>query len=486
VGFGSWPVYTVDDNVYQKAPTLIIGTVDKFAQITFKSETKTMFGFRNIFAPDLIIQDELHLISGPLGTLVGIYETALDWLLTKNGHRPKIIGSTATIRKASEQVRALFDRDSCQFPPPGLDAKDSGFAVVDKNKPGRLYVGVTSAGRSAKFTLQAAAGSLMQSGGPMPDVKDSDRDGYSTLLLYFNSLRELGGAIVQILDDVPDSIGIYAASRKEAKRLIPHHEEMTSRKPQDEILRILEELKRTCDNSYFVDAVLATNMVSVGVDISRLGLMLVNGQPKTRAEYIQATSRVGRSKHPGLIVSVLNAVKPRDRSHFETFQTWHEAIYRDVEATSVTPFAPRARDKALKAVLVTMIRQGIPGLSDNPAKPSEIDVTAMDEVVLELLRRVKAISPDELDAVNKELNDALDEWERREPTHYEYKGKPELALIQRAEDNARRVALHKKSLPAWPVMNSMRHVEPSTNSGSDSDTDAGEREIPAWRRNRGK
>jgi superfamily II DNA/RNA helicase len=278
---------------------------------------------------------------------------------------------------------------------------------------------------------------------------------------------------------------------------------MTSRKPQDEILRILEELKRTCDNSYFVDAVLATNMVSVGVDISRLGLMLVNGQPKTRAEYIQATSRVGRSKHPGLIVSVLNAVKPRDRSHFETFQTWHEAIYKDVEATSVTPFAPRSRDKALKAVLVTMIRQGIPGLSENPSKPSEIDVDAMDEIVLELLRRVEAISPDELSAVNKELNDALDEWERREPTHYEYKAKPELALIQRAEDNARRVALHKKTLPAWPVMNSMRNVEPSTkfrlaeklkssglhsstNSGSDSVTDSGEREIPTWRRNRGK
>jgi superfamily II DNA/RNA helicase len=328
------------------------------------------------------------------------------------------------------------------------------------------------------------------------------RDGYSTLLLYFNSLRELGGAIVQILDDVPDSIGLYAASRAEDKRQILHHEEMTSRKPQDEILRILEELKLTCDSDYFVDAVLATNMVSVGVDISRLGLMLVNGQPKTRAEYIQATSRVGRSSSPGLIVSVLNAVKPRDRSHFETFQTWHSAIYKDVEATSVTPFAPRARDKALKAVIVTMVRQGIAGLAEKPAKPSEIDEDQLDAVILEILRRAQNISPDESNAVAKELEDAFDEWEIRSPTHYENPGKPDLALIQRAEEQARRVALRKKALPAWPIMNSMRNVEPSTkfriterlkstglvqasDSGPNGDQ-ATDKAIPTWRKNRGK
>lgn len=500
--FGCWPVYTVDENVYEVAPTLVIGTVDKFAQLTFKSETKGMFGFRGKLAPDLVIQDELHLISGPLGTLVGIYETALDWLLSKNGARPKIIGSTATIKKASEQVRALFDRSSCQFPPPGLDAGDSGFAVVDKNKLGRLYVGVSSAGRSAKFTLQAVAGSLMQSGGPNKEFNSSQRDGYSTLLLYFNSLRELGGAIVQILDDVPDSIGLYASSRAEDKRQVLHHEEMTSRKPQDEILRILEELKLTCDSDYFVDAVLATNMVSVGVDISRLGLMLVNGQPKTRAEYIQATSRVGRSTSPGLIVSVLNAIKPRDRSHFETFQTWHTSIYKDVEATSVTPFAPRARDKALKAVIVTMIRQGIAGLGDKPTKPSEINADNLDAVIFEILRRAKNISPDESKAVEHELEVALDEWERRSPTHYENPGNPDSALIQRAEEQARRVALRKKALPAWPIMNSMRNVEPSTkfrmterlkssglmnSSDSNSNEDQStEKVIPTWRKNRGK
>lgn len=492
--FGLWPVFTVDENLYTYRPTLLIGTVDKFAQITFKAETADMFRFRSPEAPDLVIQDELHLISGPLGTLVGIYETALDWLLTKEGVRPKIIGSTATIKKASEQVQALFDRKSCQFPPPGLDAEDSGFAVVDWTKPGRVYAGVSTAGRSAKFALQAVGGSLMQSGGKLPEVNDLTRDGYSTLLYYFNSLRELGGAIVQILDDVPDSIALYASARDETARDIPHSEEMTSRKSQDEILRILEELKKTCDQEYPVDAVLATNMVSVGVDISRLGLMLVNGQPKTRAEYIQATSRVGRSNHPGLIVTVMNAAKPRDRSHYETFQTWHSAIYKDVEATSVTPFAPRARDRALKAVIVTMLRQGVLGLSANPVDPSSMPAGPLAQIVAEIERRVTSISPAEVISVQKEVDEALFDWERRKPTHYENRAKPLKALIQRAEEFARKVALHRTANPGWPVMNSMRTVEPSTpfrlterlsssgltKNGSDAATDD-ERQVPHWR-----
>jgi superfamily II DNA/RNA helicase len=339
----------------------------------------------------------------------------------------------------------------------------------------------------------------MQSGGELPEVDDATRDGYSTLLYYFNSLRELGGAIVQILDDVPDSIALYASARKEKARDIPHSEEMTSRKSQDEILRILEELKKTCDQEYPVDAVLATNMVSVGVDISRLGLMLVNGQPKTRAEYIQATSRVGRSNHPGLIVTVLNAAKPRDRSHYETFQTWHSAIYKDVEATSVTPFAPRARDRALKAVLVTMLRQGISSLSTNPVDPSLMPSGQLAQIVAEIERRVNSVSPTEVESVQKEVDEALFDWERRKPTHYENRAKPLKALIQRAEEYARKIALHRTANPGWPVMNSMRTVEPSTpfrlaeklsSSGlvgrGNGTTDDGERQVPPWRMKNGE
>ena len=501
--FGPWPIYTVDEDLYRIQPTLVIATVDKFAQIPFKKEINQLFGFRTAFRPDLIIQDELHLISGPLGTLVGLYETALDWLLTYDGNRPKILGSTATIRRAPEQVRALFNRDSFQFPPPGLSSKNSGFAVIDDAKPGRLYVGVTTAGRSAKFTLQAAGGSLMQSGGDTTGREDDERDGYSTLLLYFNSLRELGGAIVQVLDDIPDSIDMYANRRGEEPRVIDSPQELTSRVNQVQITQILSDLQLPCSDSSSVDAVLATNMVSVGVDVPRLALMLVNGQPKTRSEYIQSTSRVGRSKTPGLVVTIMNSSKPRDRSHFETYFSWHATLYKDVEATSVTPFAPRARDRALRTVLVSMIRHGSEKYLLRPSLPSDLDKTFIDEIIHEILERVGAISPDEKTIVENEINTALNDWQNRAPSYYHWPQKLQRSLMQKAEVYAQRIAMFRIPFPAWPTLNTMRTVEPSTrfrmaevlrrrgdgqvqasDSGADGNNSVTDRVVPDWRRRR--
>lgn len=459
--FGLWPVYTVDQDIYRVCPTLLIGTVDKFAQLPFKPEIRTLFGFGTQRATDLIIQDELHLISGPLGTVTGLYETAFDWLLRKGIRRPKVIGSTATIRRADEQVRALFDRKSCLFPPAGISYRNSGFAVVHPTKPGRLYVGVTTAGRSAKFALQAVAGSLLQAASSAGGFSGKERDGYSTLLVYFNSLRELGGAIIQMLDDVPDSIALYAGRRGEQPRALGLPQELTSRVSQREIVEILSSLKRTVEDSDAVDVVLATNMVSVGVDVPRLGLMMVNGQPKTRSEYIQSTSRVGRSKSPGLVVSVLNAAKARDRSHYETFPSWHATLYRDVEATSVTPFAPRARDRGLRAVLVAMVRHGIAGMDRSPdlANARDEDLIA---VVEEIERRVASLDAREQAAVAHELNTWLADWEALRPEVYENRYKKMRVLLQRAEDYAKRVAAGRLPGLAWPLMNTMRSVEPSS------------------------
>ncbi len=459
--FGLWPVYTVDQDIYRERPTLIIGTVDKFAQLPFKVEVATLFGFGTQGSTDLIIQDELHLISGPLGTLTGIYETAFDWLLRKGNSRPKVIGSTATIRRAESQIRSLFDRRSCQFPPPGLSYDNSGFAVVDHDKPWRMYVGVTTAGRSAKFTLQGVAGSLLQSGGPAPKFRPEERDGYATLLCYFNSLRELGGAIIQMVDDVPDAISLYSGRRKESGRPISLPRELTSRVSQKEIIEILSELKRGAGEPDCVDVVLATNMVSVGVDVPRLGMMIVNGQPKTRSEYIQSTSRVGRSAFPGLVVSVLNAAKARDRSHYETYPSWHSKIYRDVEATSVTPFASRSRDRALRAVLVAMIRHGSPLMSAKPDLKLAPAVFLSD-VVAEVERRILAIDPRELSESKIEIDEGLDDWDVRSPTTYLNRRKPNQSLLQYAEDHASRVATGRLPGAAWPTMNTMRSVEPSS------------------------
>jgi hypothetical protein len=459
--FGLWPVFTVDDDVYRERPTLLIGTIDKFALITTKRDVADLFSFGTAQSPDLIIQDELHLISGPLGTIAGIYETAFDWLLRKGKRRLKVIGSTATIRRAADQVRDLFDRTSCQFPPPGLDHDDSGFAVRDDSKPPRAYLGITTAGRSAKFTLQAAAGSLLQSTGSTFGLTDPERDGYSTLLAYFNSLRELGGAIIQMLDDVPDSMTLYGGLRAENVRENVPPRELTSRASQKEIIEILSELKIEAGKAGSVDVVLATNMVSVGVDVSRLGLMVMNGQPKTRSEYIQATSRVGRGDFPGLVVAVLNSAKPRDRSHYETFYGWHSTLYRDVEATSVTPFASRARDRALHAALVAMIRHSAAALEQRPNLAGAPDSLLVD-VVAEIERRVQAIDPREVQACEVEINDRLENWEARAPVHYSNPYQPNRSLLISADLNAQRRATGRLPPAAWPTMNNMRSVEAST------------------------
>lgn len=458
---GILPVFTVDDDIYDNRPTLLIGTADKFAQVVREKRTNRLLGIMDGSPPDLIIQDELHLISGPLGTIAGAYEAAFDLMFAVRGFRAKVIGSTATIRRASEQVLALFDRKAFQFPPSAIDHDDSGFAVRDRraNAVGRRYLSVTTAGRSAKFTLQAVAGSLLQTAfGAFSD--DIRRDAYWTLLGYFNSLRELGGALVLMQDDVTDSIELYAGARSEQIRPLSNVEELTSRRTQEEIREMLDLLDIKVGRPGSIDAVLATNMVSVGVDISRLGLMLVNGQPKTIAEYIQSTSRVGRGDVGGLVVSVLNNAKARDRSHFETFCSWHCTLYRDVEATSVTPFASRARDRALHAALVTAVRHLVPDMLESPDMDDDAEELVMDLIAL-IVDRAKRIDPEE-SAIQEELERYLDIWLARSPSEYwnDYKGGK--SLLQSAERAAALRAAGRGAGAAWPTLNSMRTVEAGT------------------------
>lgn len=452
------PVWTVDEDVYAERPTLLIGTVDKFAQIVRNQSTASLFGVGTGAQPQLVLQDELHLISGPLGTVSGLYEAAIDLILSADGSRPKIIGSTATIRRASEQVLALFGRETCQFPPPGIDAGDSGFAILDTrpSAKGRRYVGVTTAGRSAKFALQAVTASLLQSA--FRGMSDKDHDPYWTLLAYFNSLRELGGALVLMQDDVNDTLKLLADARIETARSPKAIEEMTSRRSQQEIRSMLSQLDIRAGQDGALDVVLATNMVSVGVDIPRLGLMVINGQPKTMAEYIQSTSRVGRGRVAGLVVPVLNGAKPRDRSHYETFRTWHSTLYREVEATSVTPFASRARDRALHAVLVAVVRHLVPGMLNSPDLQGDA-ISAAEDLIAQVADRARRIDPLEID-VEDELIERLRRWARRRPA--QYWAQPNQSLMQSAEDAAARKAAGRAIGQAWPTPNTMRGVEPAT------------------------
>jgi hypothetical protein len=390
--------------------------------------------------PDLIIQDELHLISGPLGTVAGLYEMAIDLLTSrKRGDRcirPKIVASTATVRRAQGQICRLFGRsDTAVFPPPGIDRKNSFFAetLPASREPARLYVGVASQGRGPKLLFLRALQTLLSGAQALsvPPVAGADdpADPYLTVLCYFNALRELGAARRLVEDEVREHVAGYGSGRRRhdppggpfADRILRQPVELTSRVPTDDVAIAKERLGLALrqgnggTHDEAIDVALATNMISVGLDISRLGLMMVQGQPKTTAEYIQATSRVGRdSSKPGLVVTLLNLHKPRDRTHYEQFRAFHASFYRAVEATSVTPFSPRALDRALPAVIVAAARHAEPGLTPSAAVTRLKDHPLLRQELLRMVReRAVAAGADPVIAKRaiERTNELLDAWE---------------------------------------------------------------------------
>ncbi|MEX1364122.1 MAG: DISARM system helicase DrmA [Nannocystaceae bacterium] len=401
------PIVAVDEPLYRRLPCFLIATVDKFAGLPRVGRTGALFGKVQrhdvhgfygpvdpgqgralpapLLPPDLVIQDELHLISGPLGTMAGLYETAIDALCTREvdgqAVRPKIIASTATVRRATRQIQALFGRRTVDvFPPPGPDRRNSFFArtVPSTAKNARQYVGIAAQGHSAKkillrtyLALAAAAQRAWEEHGGAKNPANP-ADPYMTVLGYFNSLRELGGSRRIVEDEVNARLRLYGYRKRLGEERGPfvHRTiqdfpvELTSRVPTNDVAETKRRLALPFRDKEHIDVALATNMISVGLDITRLGLMVVLGQPKTAAEYIQATSRVGRNEaRPGLVVTLLNIHRPRDRSHFERFEAWHRVFYRAVEATSVTPFSPRALDRGLAAVTVALARLGEPELT---------------------------------------------------------------------------------------------------------------------------
>ncbi|MDR1241463.1 MAG: helicase [Deltaproteobacteria bacterium] len=424
------PLYVVDEDIYEMRPDLVIGTVDKFAMLAWKPEARALFGIgidgdRVYSPPGLIIQDELHLISGPLGSMVGLYESVIEELCTDRQDqriaKPKIIGSTATIRNYTEQIRGLYAREHTSlFPPPGLDADDSFFARVARRpdgilERGRLYVGVHAPGLGSLQTVQVRTFSaLLQATQPL---SKADRDPWWTLLLFFNSLRELGTTLTLFQSDIPDMLkgalrqrlGLKFQDVRQLKKIL----ELTGRLPGDEVPKAISALEVPTDSqqSQPVDVCLASNIIEVGVDIDRLSLMAVVGQPKTTSQYIQVTGRVGRKfDRPGLIVTIYTASKPRDRSHFEKFRSYHERLYAQVEPTSVTPFSRPALDRAIHAVMASYIRQL--GNSDQANSPYPFPELLVADVANILVQRATAVDPNELTALRRIIQKRCEEWQR--------------------------------------------------------------------------
>ena len=472
------PVITVDDDVYARKPTLLIGTIDKFARLAWEEKTGSIFAEDGIgLPPELLIQDELHLISGPLGSISGLYEIVIEKLSTFNGVKPKILASTATLCNAEEQIRALYGKASFQFPPSGFDANDSFFAkeASPQERPQRMYMGFCETGGSlpdavvrifgvVKFALQY----MIRQG-----VEPSIIDQFWTNVGYFNSLKDLGSADTLIIDRVCS----YAESLRRHKLKSWAEEvgmepisneyeygELTSRKSAREITEVRTQLDRQhYPSTAALNYVLSSNMLSVGIDINRLGLMTVYGQPKATAEYIQATSRVGRS-NPGFVIVLLHMLRTRDKSHYEQFQIYHQTLNKMVEPTSATPYACRAMDKALHAVFIALVRHCCPTMRGNrDAAKFRNDDPRIEQLYDEIIRVIGMRSQETAEYAKGILEEFIDKWHEaatNRGSHFQYQ------LLNKSEDDtdALLIPAERSENAAFPpTMNSMRNVD--TQSG---------------------
>jgi hypothetical protein len=410
------PAYPVDEQVYHRCPNMIVATVDKLARLAFEPRAASIFGNvdrfnehlgyyrsgcppngpsglpsrpapearfgRNVDVdrfenPELILQDELHLIEGPLGSMVGIYEVAVDQLSTlihPDGRKqhPKYIASTATVRQAAEQVAAVFARELRIFPPQGLQVDDSFFARTPDRHPldaegaGRLYLGICAPGRGAQTPIIRVWSRLLQhvEDRRIAGTSQAELDPFWSLVGYFNAIRELSGAVALVRQDIVLRLGELASTPRPLDADDPM--ELSSRSDSMLLPSMLDQLQVAIGgDKSATNLVVATSMFGTGVDVERLGLMFVNGQPKTTSSYIQATGRVGR-RSGGLVVTFHRASRTRDLNHYEFFSGYHRAIQRHVEPVTVYPFAPRARDRALGPVSVALLRQA-ESLSTNAA-----------------------------------------------------------------------------------------------------------------------
>ena len=472
------PVVTVDDDIYTRRPTLLISTIDKFARLPWEKKSGAIFATDgNGLPPSLLIQDELHLISGPLGSISGLYEIAIDQLCTKDGVGPKIIASTATVCNASGQIMALYGRKHFQFPPSGLTHENSFFArqASSSEKPERLYVGYCETGGSLVDSIVRTFGTVtfalqyLHLKGTPDDIIDQ----FWTNVGYFNSLKDLGSADTLILDRVrtyAESLRRHKFQEEAASVSMPafvdtyEHGELTSRKSAREITEIrtiLDKVKYPHKGAY--SYVLSSNMLSVGIDISRLGLMTVYGQPKSTAEYIQATSRVGRS-NPGLVIVLLHMMRARDKGHFEQFRAYHQTLNRMVEPTSAAPYACRTLEKALHAVFVTLVRHQIGELFEEAdARKFRANRPDVQRIRNLILSRINQQSPETYNYAEELLDDFMCQWEDEailKGTHFQY------SLSNQSIENtdALLTSAEKVSNTDFPpTMNSMRNVDTQSN-----------------------
>lgn len=515
------PVYLVDEEIYSRCPTIILSTVDKFAKLPWDVKTNALFGrvdrlcsrdgyvaigdehkrhnktpnnpastltrIKPFLPPELIIQDELHLITGPLGTVYGAYETIIEEMCSYKSDgkliKPKYVVSTATIKNAPEQTKCLYARErTSQFPPNGFEIGDSFFIreipipetyleKTPEEDPFRKYVGVSAPGQSVKTTLLRVYASILQTAYnlSLQDEWKDVIDPYYTLIGYYNSIRELGGAVRLLQDDIPKRIK-YLKKRLNMDKIRylnrSANVEITSRMSSYQIPEQLKKLETPYTERNCLDTAIATNMIAVGMDVDRLGLMVVTGQPKQNSEYIQATSRIGRSL-PGLVVTLYNPYRPRDLSHYENFTGYHSQLYRFVEGTTATPFSARARDRVMHALVISAIRLRYPGFAANASASDIAHLTdeQLAEVKSLILDRLNVIKPAVREDAEAEIDQFIDWWKvlAAKPKRLLFKG----PLYRSKEEKNNYLMSYYGQQGARdtekPTLSSMREVESASN-----------------------
>jgi len=469
------PIMVVDDQLYKTPPTLLLGTIDKFASLPWEERAISMLNKKDYLSPDLIIQDEMHLISGPLGSIAGMYEIFINALTGKKiGNKiiyAKIIGSTATISRAETQIKNLYARKSNIFPPQVNSLEDSFFSYEDTDAIGRKYVGIFCPSATSPLITQAKIISTMCLA--VNDVKatHSDKpdqyklyDPYWTHLVYFNSIRELMSGSSLINQDVWGNInGEYIRKGitkdhlgddcKKFRRSIYTPKELTSRVGGTEIPEILSDLFIEASDKKAVDLCMATNMIQVGIDIPRLGLMSIIGQPKTTSEYIQASSRIGR-RFPGLVLNLLSPFRPRDRSHYEKFHSYHQNLYKFVEPTSITSNSHAVRTRCLPAVVIGLSRLWGDVQRINPTIPDEKLKEKITKYILKYVDESDKNHHEEVENTKNAINNIFDKWESMSPQNYGKMSSNEKAVLM--------IAAGKEKSPEgdpFQLLTSMRNVD---------------------------
>lgn len=449
------PAYVIDDHVYNRCPTVVISTVDKIARLAFEPRAASIFGNINYYnryygynrnamfpknhqntkrfnvpikqlkAPDLIIQDELHLIDGPLGSLYGLYEAMVSGIIKKQGGNPKYIASTATISNAINQVDLLFSKDLSQFPPHGLDISNSFFVrnenndIWDEDNAGRLYMGIYTPGKPYNLLQTRLWSKALKTA---YDNKDNDFiNNYWTIVGYYNTIADLGNSISLYRDNVKTRLHTLCGNNNECRSLYDEDMvELSGRMSSTFLPLTLDELERDGLNEIpNYDSIFATSMFGTGVDISHLSMMIMAGQPKVIGSYIQSTGRIGR-KRGGLIIDLLKAGRSRDLNHYEMFNSFHSKMYLWVEPVSVSPFSKGCLSRGLGPSFVAFLRNAM-DLSvnwennDDASSPikderSEDDFEYIYNYIKERLYNMKTLDDGMVCAVLEYLKEAKDDW----------------------------------------------------------------------------